>query len=706
MFLGFCGLLLVPLFTLSDGILAPGYVNALLPWRAAAFLTVCVALGLLAIPLGRRHAVALGVVITVAISLQVDAAAVDPGSHLLHYHLGVIVGLLLGALFIPWSPQVAAATTLIVLTAYFGGTVALMSTRALPALLPQSLILAVTAVAVVAGAVARAHADRRERARQATASAHSRRQEALATLSQLALAAREPLPLLEHATALVARTLEVPFAGAFEVCAAEKRIRLRSGAGWQAGTVGRFAVDMQGESLLKRILSVRAPVIVRDHARETHVGSLALVQTHRLASSVGVIIPLGGEPYGVLSAHTPTPRAFSEAEVEFLQTVAHVLGTTIARHQHELVHERDAESAEALARAGRELLASLDTRVLLGRLCTLSAELLHADHSSTWLVQWPDEMLSAASQSGIPWEEWARLTNVRFPVETMTPFLRRLNVDHVVHVGDSVADDGARALLQALGVSSATIALLRRGEMAIGIQVSGWTTAPAAAVVPRPRVVHGIMQLAAAALTNAHLVEQLDRRRDMSAESPAEGSSPPDPGDAAQLLARTRQNLTRASRIATAGRAPHMRRRKRLLFADDLAMTRTLLFRFLKEAMPDIEVLEAPDGPQAVAIAEAEQPDVVLLDLRMTEMDGWEAARRIRALPGNDRLPIIATSVTASPEIEEQVRRAGFTEFIPKPVSDYSLLLTRLEHYLRGPSAAGVDASAWMARGEASRRLH
>jgi CheY-like chemotaxis protein len=150
-----------------------------------------------------------------------------------------------------------------------------------------------------------------------------------------------------------------------------------------------------------------------------------------------------------------------------------------------------------------------------------------------------------------------------------------------------------------------------------------------------------------------------------------------------------------------------MRRRKRLLFADDLAMTRTLLFRFLKEAMPDIEILEAPDGPQAVAIAEAEQPDVVLLDLRMTEMDGWEAARRIRALPGNDRLPIIATSVTASPEIEEQVRRAGFTEFIPKPVSDYSFLQTRLEHYLRGSSAAEVEASALLAQGEpASRRLH
>ncbi|MBI3770617.1 MAG: response regulator [Deltaproteobacteria bacterium] len=99
--------------------------------------------------------------------------------------------------------------------------------------------------------------------------------------------------------------------------------------------------------------------------------------------------------------------------------------------------------------------------------------------------------------------------------------------------------------------------------------------------------------------------------------------------------------------------------------------------------MPDAECFEACNGVEALALVEKHQPDLVLLDLRMPEMDGWQAARRIRELENGRDVPIIALSVTASPGAEAYAIHAGCNEFVTKPVSDYSTLMTRLTHWLR-----------------------
>jgi CheY-like chemotaxis protein len=129
--------------------------------------------------------------------------------------------------------------------------------------------------------------------------------------------------------------------------------------------------------------------------------------------------------------------------------------------------------------------------------------------------------------------------------------------------------------------------------------------------------------------------------------------------------------------------------RRTLLFADDLPLNRFLVRRFVKLEFPLVDVLEACDGEQAVAMFEAQAPDLVLLDLHMPTLDGWQAAAAIRRRPRGLDVPIVALSVDASPTAESNAVRAGFQEFIAKPISDYSALKARLTYWLGPRDARG-----------------
>jgi two-component system cell cycle response regulator DivK len=81
----------------------------------------------------------------------------------------------------------------------------------------------------------------------------------------------------------------------------------------------------------------------------------------------------------------------------------------------------------------------------------------------------------------------------------------------------------------------------------------------------------------------------------------------------------------------------------------------------------------ARDDP-GVAKTEAERPDLVLMDIQMPLLDGYEATRRIKALPGMQRMPVVAVSSFAMKGDEEKARAAGCDAYVTKPYSPKQLL--------------------------------
>jgi CheY-like chemotaxis protein len=131
-------------------------------------------------------------------------------------------------------------------------------------------------------------------------------------------------------------------------------------------------------------------------------------------------------------------------------------------------------------------------------------------------------------------------------------------------------------------------------------------------------------------------------------------------------------------------------RRRTILFADDVPVTRFLLARFLARVLGDVDVIEARDGAEAFAMFDAHAPDLVVLDLRMPELDGWQAARRIRDLPNGRDVPILAISVNASSDAHRLAVQAGCDEFVAKPITDYTPLQRRIEYWLEHGRSAGL----------------
>ena len=97
-------------------------------------------------------------------------------------------------------------------------------------------------------------------------------------------------------------------------------------------------------------------------------------------------------------------------------------------------------------------------------------------------------------------------------------------------------------------------------------------------------------------------------------------------------------------------------------------------------------VVVAADGAQGVAMAASERPDLVLMDLSLPVLDGWEAARRIKAAPETNRIPIIALTAHAMAGDQEKALAAGCDDFDTKPV-DMPRLLGKIHALVLAGSA-------------------
>ncbi len=117
---------------------------------------------------------------------------------------------------------------------------------------------------------------------------------------------------------------------------------------------------------------------------------------------------------------------------------------------------------------------------------------------------------------------------------------------------------------------------------------------------------------------------------------------------------------------------------KKILVVEDVAYNRDLLVQLLEE---DYAVVTADDGAVSVEIAEREKPDLILMDLSLPVVDGWEAARRIKAQAALSQIPIIAVTAHAMRGDRERAIESGCDDYITKPI-DEDLLFAKLIRFL------------------------
>jgi two-component system, cell cycle response regulator DivK len=117
---------------------------------------------------------------------------------------------------------------------------------------------------------------------------------------------------------------------------------------------------------------------------------------------------------------------------------------------------------------------------------------------------------------------------------------------------------------------------------------------------------------------------------------------------------------------------------KKILIVDDVELNVELLVQLLED---EYDLVVASDGEQGVAVAVQERPDLILMDMSLPVMDGWEATRQIKANPDLGAVPVIGISAHAMSGDADKAREAGCDDYLTKPIDD-DRLFAALERWL------------------------
>ena len=117
----------------------------------------------------------------------------------------------------------------------------------------------------------------------------------------------------------------------------------------------------------------------------------------------------------------------------------------------------------------------------------------------------------------------------------------------------------------------------------------------------------------------------------------------------------------------------------KILLVEDNEMNRDMLSRRLQRR--GFEVATAVDGRQGVEMAQTGEYNLILMDMGLPELDGWEAARRLRAVPATERIPIIALTAHAMAGDREKAIEAGCDDYDTKPI-ELDRLLSKMKALL------------------------
>ena len=113
------------------------------------------------------------------------------------------------------------------------------------------------------------------------------------------------------------------------------------------------------------------------------------------------------------------------------------------------------------------------------------------------------------------------------------------------------------------------------------------------------------------------------------------------------------------------------REMKKILIVEDIEWNRDLLAQILEE---DYEVVEAEDGAKGLEAARQERPDLIIMDISLPEINGWDLAPMIRESEGIEDVPIIAATAHAMAGDEARCREVGCNDYVSKPIDEDELM--------------------------------
>jgi len=117
---------------------------------------------------------------------------------------------------------------------------------------------------------------------------------------------------------------------------------------------------------------------------------------------------------------------------------------------------------------------------------------------------------------------------------------------------------------------------------------------------------------------------------------------------------------------------------KRILIVEDNELNLDLLVQLLED---EYELITADNGAAGVEVAQQERPDLILMDMSLPVMDGWEATRRLKADSNVNHIPVIALTAHAMSSDEEKALATGCDSYLSKPL-DEDLLFDKLDQLL------------------------
>jgi CheY-like chemotaxis protein len=142
-------------------------------------------------------------------------------------------------------------------------------------------------------------------------------------------------------------------------------------------------------------------------------------------------------------------------------------------------------------------------------------------------------------------------------------------------------------------------------------------------------------------------------------------------GSALDHVLQEAKQLLVAKRVVATGRLT------RILYVEDSAQNRDIVRRYLVE---DYDVIEAEDGEHGVERATRDAPDLILMDLSLPRLDGWEATKRIKANATTKHIPVVALTAHASREDQARASAAGCIDYLTKPIEREPLLAAIRKH--------------------------